>query len=385
MLALRSFLVNLSNNKVVSITTKMVILAFAGIGFFLMSGFVAVKYHLTDHAGSIDLNDKYFQEMAVKHDSKNSSTSADSLDEGFLLYKLSVLCEYFPQNGEMIMHSYAQVRDKVLLSKMLDALDLYLKDNQSYQQKVAFYDANVRNTGMKKSPDNLFSWMNSEEWQAFRGGVVKDTAAIYRAARACNVPPRMIVTMMVSEQLRLFFSERESFKKFFSPLKILGNETKFSLGVSGIKDDTGELIEAYLKKEDSPFYPGAEYEKLLDYEVRPTDSTTISDLRYQRLTAKNHYYAYLYTGLYLKQIEAQWHKAGFNISSRPEILATLFNLGFVKSEPKANPQVGGTTIIINGRNYSYGSLAFEFYYSGELSKEFPFIELPENAASLALK
>jgi len=119
MLALRSFLVNLSNNKVVSITTKMVILAFAGIGFFLMSGFVAVKYHLTDHAGSIDLNDKYFQEMAVKHDSKNSSTSADSLDEGFLLYKLSVLCEYFPQNGEMIMHSYAQVRDKVLLSGIL--------------------------------------------------------------------------------------------------------------------------------------------------------------------------------------------------------------------------------------------------------------------------
>lgn len=370
--AIRSFLSKLGNNKIVLVSLKLIIVGFAGIGFFLMSGFVAVKYHLTDDEGSIDLNDKYFQEMAVRYDAKSA---VDSLDEGFLLYKLSVLCEFFPQNGKMIMQSYAQVQDKVLLNKMLDALDLYLRDNKSYQEKISFYNNQVRNKTASKSKENLFNWMNSEEWQAFKGGVVKDSASIYKAAKECNIPPRMIITMIVSEQLRLFFSERESFKKYFSPLKILGNETKFSLGVSGIKDETGELIESYLKHKDSPFYPGDEYRDLLNYKIDPNDSSSISDLRFKRLTSKNHYYAYLYTGIFLKQIEAQWQKAGFDISDRPEVLATLFNLGFVKSIPKANPQVGGTIIVINERSYSYGSLAFEFYYSGELSKEFPFIRI----------
>lgn len=376
MAAISSFLLDLRKKRIMVLVFKLIVLGFAGIGFFLMTGFFAVKYHLTDDEGAIDLNDKYFQEMAVRNDGVKAVAAADTLDEGFLLFKLSVLCEYYPQNGEQIMHSYAQMRDKKILAKMMEAMELYLKDNQEYQKKLNFYQQQVRTEDRKKAKENLFVWMNSEEWEAFKGGVVKDSAAICRAARECHIPPRMIVTMMMSEQLRLFFSERESFKKYFAPLKILGNETKFSLGVSGIKDETGELIEAYLKKKESFFYPGPEYEHLLDYKVKPDDSTTISDLRYQRLTAKNHYYAYLYTALFLKQIEAQWQKAGYNISERPEILATLFNLGFVKSEPKANPQVGGTTIVINGRSYSYGSLAFEFYYSGELAEEFPFVRLP---------
>jgi len=47
-------------------------------------------------------------------------------------------------------------------------------------------------------------------------------------------------------------------------------------------------------------------------------------------------------------------------------LATLFNLGFAKSVPKAEPQVGGAEIEVGGQKYSFGGLAFQFYYSGEL-------------------
>ena len=44
--------------------------------------------------------------------------------------------------------------------------------------------------------------------------------------------------------------------------------------------------------------------------------------------------------------------------------------GFVKSEPKADPKVGGAEIEIGGQKYSFGSLVYQFYYSDELVEEF---------------
>ena len=93
---------------------------------------------------------------------------------------------------------------------------------------------------------------------------------------------------------------------------------------------------------------------------------------YARLTdAKDHYYSYLYTALFLKEIEAQWLRAGYDISKRPDVLVTLFNLGFNASEPKANPQVAGARITVGGQSYSFGYLGTLFYNSEELIDVFP--------------
>jgi hypothetical protein len=98
-----------------------------------------------------------------------------------------------------------------------------------------------------------------------------------------------------------------------------------------------------------------------------------SSARFLRLTdSKNHYYSYLYTALFIKQISAQWQREGFRIADRPEILATLFNLGFDKSVPKANPKVAGAEVTVGGETYTFGRLAYEFYYSGELIDTFGF-------------
>jgi hypothetical protein len=69
----------------------------------------------------------------------------------------------------------------------------------------------------------------------------------------------------------------------------------------------------------------------------------------------------------------QWKDAGYDIKYRPEIVGTLFNVGFPQSKPKVNPQVGGSQILAGGQKYSFGSLAYEFYYSGELLYEFPYV------------
>ena len=109
-------------------------------------------------------------------------------------------------------------------------------------------------------------------------------------------------------------------------------------------------------------------EHIVDYK----DGVDVLLERMNRITdAKNPYYSYLYVGLYMKQIITQWQKSGFDIKNRPEILATLYNLGFYYSNPKENPQSGGATIKINEIDYIFGDLAYEFYYSGELSDIYP--------------
>jgi hypothetical protein len=87
---------------------------------------------------------------------------------------------------------------------------------------------------------------------------------------------------------------------------------------------------------------------------------------------RNHYYSYLYAAAIVKQIRQQWKRSGYDISDRPEILATLYNVGYYASIPKPDPSVGGSTIVINEKNYTFGALAYEFYYSGELAEYFPY-------------
>ena len=136
----------------------------------------------------------------------------------------------------------------------------------------------------------------------------------------------------------------------------------------GIKEETAIKIENFLKDPSSQYYLGAKYEHLLDF-----NTNDIQTERFQRLTnSRNHCYPYLYTAIYLKQVDIQWKRNGYDISSRPEILATLFNLGFATSIPKSDPKTGGSRINIMGHEYTFGGLAYEFYYSGVLSSTFPF-------------
>jgi hypothetical protein len=210
-------------------------------------------------------------------------------------------------------------------------------------------------------------WISSEEWGVLKAAVVKDTDVINRASKDTGVPARIVVSTLIVEQLRLFNSEREIFKKIFSPLKILGNQSQFSWGVMGIKQDTAKEVEAHLKDQTSPFYLGSDFEHVLDFKTDNPDNE-----RFERLTDEHdRYYSYFYAGLIMRQLEAQWEKAGYPIDKNAGIIATLFNIGFMNSKPKANAQLGGAQIEINKTTYSFGGLAQSFYNSSELTNEFP--------------
>ena len=216
------------------------------------------------------------------------------------------------------------------------------------------------------------SWSKSEEWLILEKAIRKDSAVINRVALETGIPARMIVNPLVVEQLRLFYSEREVFKKVFAPLKILGNQSQFSWGVMGIKQDTAIEIENNLKDRTSPFYLGPNFEHVLNFKTDNPDKE-----RFERLTDEDdRYFSYLYGALFIAQIEKQWEHAGFSISNNAGIVSTLYNIGFANSKPKAIPQIGGAEIEINGTSYSFGGLAQSFYNSEELIGEFPFFSTP---------
>lgn len=211
-------------------------------------------------------------------------------------------------------------------------------------------------------------WNQTPEWDVVKGGLIKDAAIIARVSSETGVSSRMIATVIIPEQTRFFTSNREVFKRYFEPLKILGSLSQFSLGVSGIKEETAQKIEQYANDQTSPFYPGAGMSDLIKY----ADGVGHDAELFNRLTdAKNHYYSILYTALYIKEIEEQWKRAGFDISKNPGATATLFNVGFQASTPNANPKTAGAVIETGGHSYAYGELGALFYNSSELSDVFP--------------
>jgi len=369
---------------------EIVLILFFLVGMLFIVVLIGMRFGIFNVRGSIDDRNAFFINAANSLNGKNvSATTTDSVP---LVGQ--------QDNRENVVAEISQGLDKSMV-------------------------------GVRSSvfPQVNFSWIGSDEWQTISAALIKDRSTINRAAYAAGISPRLLVSTVIAEQFRFFTSDRESFKKFFEPLKILGTLSQFSLGVSGMKPDTAVMVEQNLKDPNSEFYPGPQYSHLLDYgqselgtasiaasalylppatqqfsqpasqqatqtaaiasgvaaqqsgqvmqQMRPTSTASLMDgsaqsrALYDRLTdSQDHYYSYLYTALFIKEVEAQWQKAGYDISDRPEIIATIFNLGLGKSVPKQNPVVAGTDITIGGVTYSFGMLSFEFYYSGELADIF---------------
>ena len=214
-----------------------------------------------------------------------------------------------------------------------------------------------------------YIWLNTEEYLSLKEAMKNEQIVLKRIEKETGIKGRLLASILFVEQMRLYTSNRELFKQIFEPLKILGVQSQFSWGVLGLKQDTLIQIENNLKATSSPYYLGKESENLLDFS---TSTENQDSERFMRVTDEhNHYFTYLYAAIFIKQIEKQWQNAGFDISNKPEILATIYNIGFAHSLPNTNPQAGGAEIDIGTQKYSFGGLAYEFYYSDELLDVFP--------------
>jgi len=355
----------------VRIPYKVCLFIFAAIGFFLTVSYAAIQLGLTNEDGIVDSNNRYYHEMHDKYNQDFKIDSTTMVKRRFeAMERIVILNEFYPTNAKYVLSVLQKGADETEVLRMLDAIDIQLKDNDGYSTAVAEWKSKSKTHGTVTAL-SAFDWMNIAEWRTFKEAVAKDKKLIDSVANQTGVEGRLIVSCLVGEQIRLFNSSREAYKKWIGPLKVLSVESQFSFGVTGIKEHTAKQIESHIKDPSSVFYLGKECENLLDFVGQ--DTATINKERIDRLTDfHNHYYSYMYAALFLKQMKVQWEKAGYPIDKRPEILATLFNVGYPQSKPKKNPRVGGSTIKIYEKAYSFGAIAYQFYYSGELYDLFPF-------------
>lgn len=381
----------------------IVIHIFAGVGLLFSGMFVAIRMQWTDVAGAVDGGSSAFEEQQkildgfaadgapektgetpISLDGMNQQIRSLEKNRDLAMRNLcaaGTLADFSPSQAGHIVETGRRFSSEPLKAKIIFASVSALGKEREFSARVEeclamngweriSEDVIIAHAkeGMSRAT-TIFQWADQEEWLSIVSAVRKDHDAIFEASRAAQIEPRLLVANLVVEQLRLFHSQRELFKKFFGPLKILGNANKISLGVMGIKEATAAQIETHLKDPSSSYYLGSEFGHLLDYAGEAT-----GEARYARLVSeeRNHHYSYLYGALYMKQLLTQWERAGYPVEYRPEISGTLYNIGFPQSRPNPHPQVGGSKIQIGERTYSFGRLAYEFYYSDELLDEFPY-------------
>ncbi len=365
--------------KITIVVGRILLYVFAVTGFALTTGYFAVRLHLTDVPGSIDLNNRYFTNLQKESDTLSSPQTASgttAFGELDLWCKLFAMKNDVPVDATRILDAYRESDSPTLALHMVKSFGEHLATGTPLWNTFTTCDAawlhvaisSQSSTDAITETSSVYPWENTPEWATLAQAITKDAPMIDQVAAETGVEPRMIAAQLIGEQLRLYNTERELYKSAFAPLNILGSETQFSLGVMGIKPDTAAAVENNLTNPSSDYYPGPNYSHLLDFTT--SDHNTE---RYDRITNEhNHYYAYLYGALFIKEVETQWAKAGYDISHRPEIISTLYNLGFAGSHPNVDPQVGGTAITIDGTTYTFGSLGYEFYYSGALEAAIPY-------------
>ncbi|MCO5259777.1 MAG: hypothetical protein M9916_06505 [Crocinitomicaceae bacterium] len=346
---------------------------------FVMIGIaVAAKFKWTNDKGSIDVNNRYFAQMANKY---NQGFKLDSLnfesEERQMYQRVGLLAQHYPFNAKSILAAYQKSGDLLVAMRMLDATNLLLKDNKNYQKKLKEIENQKSDNSL-----SLYPWANYAEWKDFCKYVKADKRAIDSVAKITGVESRLIVMCLVGEQIRMFNSSREKLKNQVYKYNHIFLPKNRGYGVTGILEHTALRIENTLFTPSSPFYPGDYYRQCINLKDSFPESVidTIAAHKYptiQRLIqGGNHFYSYLYTALLLRQYQSHWEKSGYTLAYRPEILGTLFNLGYQKSKPGPNPQVGGSNFNVGDNEYTFGGLCFEFYYSGELQDLFPLTSHP---------
>lgn len=347
----------------------ILLLLFAMAGFAIIGAWAFYQLGFTKNKGEIDKNYRYMMSVSEMESLKDSTLTTEQIDEiRFNQYaRLAAYSRFYPVNARLILNAAKYCDDPTMVDRMMRASMMYVGDNPDYTKFSQQLESLINSQPVQHNP-HIIPWMNTVEWDALKQAIVKDSALLNEAGRLTGVEPRMIAACLIGEQIRLFNSSRETFKRYLGPVKVLSVQSQFSYGVNGIKDFTAQAVEQHLKDPSSEFYMGKRYEHLLDFETNDH-----ANERYRRLVDyRNHLYSFIYTGCILHQTMLQWKRAGYDISDRPDILFTLFNVGFSQSEPKPNPRCGGSHIRVAGQTYTFGAIGFDFYYSGELADVFPF-------------
>lgn len=213
----------------------------------------------------------------------------------------------------------------------------------------------------KQIPDKFFGKITSDleslsEYEYIKGFFDQDKNRkelddVVRVLQ--DVEKETLQSIIMIEQVRASNTQRGVFKQMVKN-NLLQSFTQFSLGIGWMKEVTAQKIESALKDKSSPFYLWKEFEHILDYKKGET-------LRDRLTRNDSYYYQYLYTWLEIKMIKKQWANAGFDISSRVWLIATIYNLGLEKSIPKSDPDVWWALVQLNWDSWWFWELGEKIF------------------------
>ncbi len=343
----------------------IIIIIFAIIGLVFSGVFIAMQFGWLNVRGTIHERNESIIGTGTSFLKNKKDNGLET--RATLLCKIHTLANYAPQTAQSINQVLEIDKNQDLATTMFSVARTRFVGT-SFDREISNCDT-VIIPNTTPLTQTAYVWADSSEWQVIKSAFIRDQEYITRAAKDAGISPRYLLGGIIGEQFRFFTNSRDSFKQYFEPLKILASLSKFSFGIAGLKPETVKRIDEQLQNPNSVFYLGPEMENIVTY----PEGSDYDTVRFERITdTKNTYYSYLYAGLFMRQVIAQWKASGHDISTRPEVLSTLYNLGFNRSIPKPNPAAGGAPITINGKEYSFGQLGYEFYYSGELLNEFPY-------------
>ena len=277
-------------------------LLFALAGAAIIGAWGLYQLGVTNNSGAVDKNYRSLLAVSEIEGLKDAQLTQEQIDaEWALRYaRLAALARYYPVNARLILNAAQHSDDPLAVDRMIEAAKVYMGENAELD-KLGTLLCNTLQKVPQQQRGNVIPWMDGPEWPALKQAILRDSALIREAGRLSGVEPRLIVGCLVGEQIRLFNSKREMFKKYLGPVKVLSVQSQFSYGVNGIKDFTAKAVEEHLKDPTSEYYMGPAYEHLLDFE---TDDHVTE--RYNRLVDyRNHLYSYLYTGCILHQTMLQ--------------------------------------------------------------------------------
>lgn len=348
----------LKNRKLIKNIFFVFLCLFSVVGLIFFSVFIFLRLGLFNVKGSVSERNLYFN-------TNKESIKTQKLNDFNLICKINVLNKYAPTTSINIYNTLMNMNDYDVILKMLDMASVRFNNDVVFRNKME----KCSNTDFQyfDLAISAYEWADTDEWALMKNVFSRDQNIIKKAAEDAGVNPRLILSCVIGEQFRFFSSRRESFKNYFEPLKILASLSNISYGIAGIKPKTVFQIEENLKDEKSSFYLGYNMRNVTGVKDKITEEEIMN-----RITdTENPYYSYLYVGLFINQIIHQWESHGYDISNNAGILSTLYNLGFYHSLPKEDPKVGGAIINIANKDYTFGDIGHEFYYSGELSDIFP--------------
>lgn len=196
---------------------------------------------------------------------------------------------------------------------------------------------------------------SAEEPEKVKQLLTENKDLIFSSALLFNVQPRLIASIIYVERtLNVNWMEGQ--------LDILLAKAGYSssIGLGQVKIHTAEWIEKKLHDSTSKYYLGDAYRIYLS-------KSKSRDEMIERL--ENPIWNIKYVTAYIAMFCRRWLNDGFNISTMPNIIATLYSLGPYhvsdgsERKPHANPK----------SNY-FGEETAKFYYSDQLIFSFPSVK-----------